>query len=859
MSLRDKLGSYLRKALATQFKLTLERPGAALLCAIGSVLTLLGARVVLLALGLYPVATFNRADEPACEAAYFAALGSNKFQIDGALNFIADQLAARDDLFQLDPWSIDADSLTSKRLYLLSPDDVQTFADDARTARALADGDWNYLSLDAILGRFREKLRSELTSERVAAVERAIPFADALARAAFDGMTPDTEDRDPNPIAPGAERRVNNAPERIRYDASGLRGVVCAKILKRTPEAADFLLTTAQTALERFSNVSIDLDALCVEEYLQTRQTRSDAIRAASFGACALLAVGWLTLGSFSRAFAGLVAIFVALAWGLFPGGLVGPEWSLARVGSGVCVGAFVVYWAFAYLERYAECACRTRNAKEALKKIGATLDSKFRFSTFALAGASLAFLAFPSVESRRFGFGLAFGLLLAGHMLNLTLTAAVAFCEDDAEMNADPESQTFPAPLGLRSPADARVPFSYSAHKIATGIGLVAVCACAYFGSKLEYNWDANIEIQNLPGLELRGDRVAEISGRRALYAVAFAKDAAEADELEARFEEESSFITDALPDRVPDGFERCRALEYLDSELRALPLKLGEPELPRQGALAVAVARFAEDVENTECLCVEPDAKATLLKSLKTAQGRLESLSDRNYRALLDSFQSRTAVETLKRLFALKTLSNGRAPTVEDFSDRFRANYYADKPGRTAVYVYSPGELRDRRVLAAFAGNVRAVSDTASGPALTRADEDRAGKFAWKFGSLAALIVCLIAVAVRGSVADAAKLGATMGAIAAVTLGCAELCGAKWDACWGPALFAIAIAAIACASSSNGESVALIGVKRYAKLAVGSVFLACAFSCAFSDSSAVEALGRATALAAALWAISN
>ena len=122
--------------------------------------------------------------------------------------------------------------------------------------------------------------------------------------------------------------------------------------------------------------------------------------------------------------------------------------------------------------------------------------------------------------------------------------------------------------------------------------------------------------------------------------------------------------------------------------------------------------------------------NARASTKKTL-AAQGRLAARSDANRVLHAQRIPSAarhvrelTTVETVKRLYELRALTNSEKPTPNDLSPEIRARYFADASERPAVFVYSTADLRDFNALKAFAENVRAVDSNAMGSALALYD---------------------------------------------------------------------------------------------------------------------------------------
>jgi hypothetical protein len=162
-------------------------------------------------------------------------------------------------------------------------------------------------------------------------------------------------------------------------------------------------------------------------------------------------------------------------------------------------------------------------------------------------------------------------------------------------------------------------------------------------------------------------------------------------------------------------------------------------------------AILSLKDAAERAECSCGDEAKRTRLLDALKRAQERIESFTPAEYRARLDAFESWPTVETVKRLYALRALTDWARPTTDDLSPEIRARYFADVSERPAVFVYSTADLRDRGALQAFASNVRAINSDARGPALTFFDAQENARKGASFGLAFALAAAAFLLAFR------------------------------------------------------------------------------------------------------------
>ena len=160
---------------------------------------------------------------------YFAIIGYYPQVVEEGLESLANHIEKDSRTLSLSRWGLDENSLVKKRLYLLSNEETLELSDDLETARQLAFGRWDYLSAEAFLRRFEAHIRSEMTQERLAGIDAATPFVEALAQTTAPDRLGEEAQPVASPVAPGALKYVNAALDR-RYFLSddSLRGVVAA-------------------------------------------------------------------------------------------------------------------------------------------------------------------------------------------------------------------------------------------------------------------------------------------------------------------------------------------------------------------------------------------------------------------------------------------------------------------------------------------------------------------------------------------------------------------------------------------------------------------------------------------------------
>ena len=753
--------------------------------------------------GALPFFSFERraelrlGDIPPVEEAFFAVSGEDPATVEKALELIADGIERASGSLELTRWGLDAESLSNKRLYLLSNDDTLNLSCDLEAARELIDGNWDYLAADAFLNRFGKRMRSEATRDRFYAVDEALPFVRALA-ATVDRRDAGT----PSPIAPGVVGRAKfELGPRYKLDSENGRGVAAAAIKPDAAEsAADALVAVAREVKGAFPDLTVDLDSPRVEAKIRAERAALLWKRAALFALAAAFLAGALIFGGLK---ASAVAVAVASAAGLWTAGLASffsPADSQARMFAAALAVGFVYYWTSVFLTRYGEERRSGVPASSALIATSDALGERLFFCALAVAASALAFLLPSNSECRRFGLAVALGLPVSTTLAAFATPALALFSEGGSK-------RSFVSPARL----DDAARFFRKLRKPVLTLGFAAALALAYGARRAAFDDDRAaftpaIDAQTAP-IELRGDRVAQTVGKRALYAVSFPETPEEFAAFQARFADEQTFRVDELANLMPDASpDRRRAVELVSDMTRSLPLELGEPKIPPQSAVVDALMRLAEAVECGGCVSVDEASRLELLDAVKRAEKLVEELRPAEYAARIDAFQAWTSVEALKRLFALRALANRDAPKMTELSPAIRARYFADKTERPAIFVYSTADLRSGSALRAFAANVRAVDSGARGPALLEADAWQSSQKDAVLGAFLAFAAFLFLLALRyrsfGEVLGAAIPGAVC-ALAAV--GAAGWFRIPMNL---PALaFLVAAAALAICSKVRGE----------------------------------------------------
>lgn len=639
---------------------------------------------------------------------FFAAFGSedvSQEKVRDALEQIADQAEERLAPCELIPWGPDAESMKKSRLYLLTNDELDFLAEELALAQELAAKRWETLRADAFLERFEDRMRSEETEARRVAIADALPFVRALAETTATNMQKRAQTASARPIAFSAFDRAKCVDDaRFFFSKERNAGVVGVCALKsggprdrtRFAQMARNILNDARKA---FPELTFELDDARVESVSTAKSSKDRRLFFALAPACLAM---WLALalvfGSRKRALT--VGLCAAIAT-LYASLAIVPFARNAFDAFVATLALFGVSCALAagYGLKYASIRTKERSTSEALL-LTSDFSNRAFLSAFAVALSSFVVAFCAGRDFRVLAFSLAFGAPIVAFCVALFLPAATRASEGDKPF------QTFPTPLQLRSTNARR-------RKTLTTLALVVAVFLAIGATRAR---------MSEPTIQTVGARVAELCGRRALYAAFHPFTEEKANLLRAYCNEEPELRVDSIDKLVARvSPEKARRVERIEKLLMQTPLELGEPSLAPQSAVIDALFRLIDAANNSECACVDESARQELVRWLTRAEANVENMTDSDYRARVGAFTSWTCVETLKKLFELRAVASAEIPSVDALSERVRARYDAlDKDRPPIIYVYSTDDLSDPTALRAFVDNVNAIDPIAYGPAI-------------------------------------------------------------------------------------------------------------------------------------------
>ncbi len=764
-------------------------------------------------------------------------------EVRAALDYIATEIEKRDDLVTLSKWGLDAESLTTKRLYLLTSAQTLQLADDLQTVRELTRGNWNYLSADEFLRRFTTKMRSELADDRYYAVADAAPFVRSLAEV----VKPDGKNASaaPNPIAPGLlERLTSSTAKRVCMGVGGKKGVVCAlwnddETGSKEREAAEFALALLDDAQAKYPKVEFDLDFPEAEKVVLARETLKLLPRFALPTLFAALVFGWLVFGGLRRSFATALSAALALGcpWALFARFVdLTPELLALPLGATIAVYAFVAALTWKYAEAREQGASKNDAAKRVVDGLGVR---------GATTGVGLALLAFYLTYGDK------------EHMTNAWFVVAplasaiVASVLHPAILNA-----LEPTRVGarvMRFGAELRPSIRASKRVFVLTLAFVALLTAG--AAKLCWADREDCYLPSRYADALRGDRIVEVCGRNSAFIKLTPDSEDSAITLKARCYEESALRVDDVESNLPSATpERRASIDTIADWLRQTPLELGEIEITPQAQLVDSVEQTLDAVEHAQCACVDELDRLALREALIQARAGLEELTPREYESRLGAFASRASVETLKRLFAFRAIADSQTPTTSDLSGAIRERYASSTPGVNAFYVYTTTDVRDFKALQAFATNVLEICPGAGGRALSRFDSARADRRNKRLGVVAQTAASLIFLAVFGrSFFTAASVFAPCAVCALCPLGLFGFFGGSVTPALACAVDALLIAMFTI-RGGRGPQEPRSSVRDVALLAALTT-LAAAFGIATSQAPGWGQYGKALALGACAW----
>jgi len=620
------------------------------------------------------------------------------------------------DDFLLIPPSFDANSFVNDRLFLLPEKRVADLAEPLFEASEIARGRWDVFSADRFVARLSNRASLSSARPNVATLDEARAFAVAL-EVAFDPQTT-VETALPSPIASSLEKEASEASgEEFFLANDGRTAVVQLLRVQRQNEDKTFELQAAlRDVLVR---ARANYPKLTIESTSEEtrRQIAVDAGLHALSLACAVAILGtfcgaWILFGSVKRAGFLVSTVVASLLW-TFALFLSFAPCTIPTFGAALLVFGTSLEFAYAVLTRYATIRVSSRSSYESSLEAVKSLDGAPLVVAFFISAASCAVGCFSRETLGEFGFFATLGVFCAVVAATLVLPVLTRMFDGSRPMGQNS------APLDLleyltfvrRAPKRVAV--------CVASLGVLAFVGTSLLG--VERNFARFFPNDALESNERVSRALSSVVGRGTGSLLVPCADVDETLLIKRRLEDESSLRVEELVSKLPSASpDKTRAIERFAETVSSVKLEMGTAPVPNVATLLRELDEFAVALRDQSIPSSESELEAIRTEALAAtlrADRRLREASDEEYRRRIETFQWQTSVDALKRLFALRAISDPEPPTLERLSPELRALNVGASTGRVLLRVYSSEDLLDGKKLTAFVSNVRRIAPNASG----------------------------------------------------------------------------------------------------------------------------------------------
>ncbi len=658
------------------------------------------------------------------DAAEFA-LGQNAyFVVEGepsAVRACAGELARGvflSDDFLLVPPLFDANSFTNDRLFLLPDKRIADLAEPLYEASEIARGRWDVFAADRFASRLSNRASLSAARPNVALLDESRAFLSAL-EVAFDPQTT-VETVLPSPIASNLEKEAIEASGEEFFLAQDGRIAVVQLLRAQRPneEKTSVLDAALRATLERartnYPNLTIDLTSGATRFQVAVDAGARVLGLALVVAALGTFFAAWTLLGTIRRAAFLLASVAAATSW-TFALFVSFAPCAIPVLGASLLVFGTSLELAYAFLTQYGTIRVSNRSSYESSLEAAKSLDGAPLVVAFAIVAASCAASCFARETLSEFALFVALGVLCAVVASTLFLPVLTRLFDGSRPMGQDSAPLDLFAYLTFLQGSTKRV------FAVVAFLGVFAVVGLSLLD--VERNLALFFPQDALEADKRVSRALASVTGRGRESSLVPCADVDEALLIKRRLEEESSFRVEELASKLPSySPDKARAIERFAEAVAPVKLEIGASSVPNVATLLRELDEFAVALRDQSIPSTEAELEAIrteALAALIRSDRRLRETSDEEYRRRIETFQWQTAVDALKRLFALRAISDSNPPTLDDLSPELRALNVGASSERVALRVYTTEDLIDGKKLNAFVSNARRIAPNASGEA--------------------------------------------------------------------------------------------------------------------------------------------
>ncbi|MDO5310158.1 MAG: MMPL family transporter [Planctomycetia bacterium] len=647
--------------------------------------------------------------------------------------------------------ALDRESLADKRLFLFNTNELAQALALSQQARRYQDGDPQPATCQAVLLKLIEPLQTRDANDNL--TENLLDL-NAYLMALRVAVTPETADVNalPNPARAGVEQTLPDALTNAQFSISEDQ-TEATLTLSAEQNSLDVALEELNDLVQQLKRAYPDVDFYLTGTPIFTKEQTELAQRVIAIiiptAAILLLCVSWLVLGSFRRACATLLSALLLMA--LTAGALTALRipLTLELLPRLAILAAFALTALSQVVAQYSATRQVERSASEALVESAKSYGA--RLTQIALTLPLCAIFCPPCDLRHDLWRAIGPWIITA---LALWLTAA---CVMPAILRLFESGKPFPDQRRCVDLCDALHPLIRRAPKLTTIVTLLVVVALVPCLQRLDIATTLNRYVRR----DSQASRGAQILLRVAQ------RDILCAETLSESYEELRVKRSKILEDKTLSAFAPCELLpnvsanqlvqiEMIGDNLATLQPQIPAIPIPPAKAILQTIATLRNAVDQ----CVQNDQEepnGELLQELRAnlddVETKIQTLPEPEYNLRIDAIQRIYAVETLKRLYQLKTIANVETPTTDDLSDTLsrRADAHC---ALYPLWVYSNQSLDSYVQLKAFTTNLREIAPNALGNAIETYDTARYDAFAILIAVLATLAYTVFAVsyALRG-----------------------------------------------------------------------------------------------------------
>ncbi|MEZ6045966.1 MAG: MMPL family transporter [Planctomycetaceae bacterium] len=675
--------------------------------------------------------------------------GDNPNRIKQVLDELGQRMDARPEhfanlLYKVEP----PERLRSKGLYYLTPEQLTAGLERLEELRPVLEGKWEYLSLEGLLGSYRQRFTSTNAEElQVAAAELdlLLQSLERYLNNREDFLSPWPQVID---IDPKREQQANQIVYLI--NEQGTMGFLKAfpvyskEGFEGAAPVIDLLRDLIAQVDREYSDVEIGLTGIPVLESDEMRRSQSDMIVASIIS---FLGVGLLLLLGFRgvrHPIIALLMLLVGLAWSFGYTTIAIGHLNILSVSFAVILIGLGIDFGIHYLSRYLQYRHEKRPLFSSLVRTSESVGPGIITAalTTALAFACATFTPFLGIAE--------LGLIAAGGILLCALVTFIVIPPLVAYSDLTQLERRLPSPYavtGFRQLIhNYPIPVAILSLSLVTGIGVKAFSPTAEgLDLKVEYDYNLlNLQADGLESVETQ-KRIFQQAQDSLLFAVSLADSPEETLELKRKFEQLPSVahveeLASQLPVHPPQ--ETQLLVQAYGVLLKSLPGKtpqLTTPSLKSLEQLSLQLdQQLGENFEYNEVLPIR--------KRLRRVWNQLGQLKLEQQAVTLSRFQQRNLQALLFELHRLRRVSNPEPVTVADLPTSISSRFLSPD-GKWLIQVYPKEQVWDIEPLTQFVDEVRTVDPAITGTPLQNFEAAQQISESYQIAALYSLaVICLV-----------------------------------------------------------------------------------------------------------------